>query len=126
MLLYRFLHRWNKRYFVYEATKVPPLSYYDVEGESSNKKEKLALGKKDKLEASMGLKPLLVAFPKEQQQHVSAKQQPQITGGVGADSEAKQPRGAAYVIDVSDRNDFPNFPHSTHGFRIRVMEVDYR
>jgi hypothetical protein len=43
-----------------------------------------------------------VAFPKEQQQQHVAKQQPQITGG--EESEAKQPRGAAYVIDVSDRS----------------------
>jgi hypothetical protein len=39
---------------VYEATKVPPLSYYDVQGESNSKKDKL--GKKDRLESSMGLK----------------------------------------------------------------------
>ena len=39
-----------------------------------------------------------------------------------------EPRGRAYVIDVSDRNEFPNFKHahSNCGFLIRVMEVDYR
>ena len=178
---HRFLRQWNRRLFVYQATKAPPLSYYDAppgygssrhsrSGSGGGTKRRGAKAKGDRLAAELGLKPLVVAFPQEEgeeptlrgaaggakKQQASAQQKrnhhragsssstgssgndknggPLAAAAASASSSAvalaaePEPRGRAYVIDVSDRNEFPNFKHahSNCGFLIRVMEVDYR